>query len=99
MLVVPFLVMLILFADTLRDDNVQEFDTRWDENLLSMTRTPPADILESLYKLRIGESDQPKNRIGIEGHGNSSEDFDAQLAKVENNGEKNKRSETSTAKC
>ena len=26
-----------LFSSTLRDDHVQEFDTRWDENLLSMT--------------------------------------------------------------
>ena len=30
-----------LFSTTLRSDNVQEFDTRWDENLLSMTRIPP----------------------------------------------------------
>ena len=27
-----------LFSVTLRDDNVQEFDTRWDEVLLSMTK-------------------------------------------------------------
>ena len=27
-----------LFSVTLRDDNVQEFDTRWDEVLLSMSK-------------------------------------------------------------
>ena len=47
-----------LFSVTLRDGNIQEFDTRWDEVLLSMSKVPPDDILESLYKLRISESDQ-----------------------------------------
>ena len=47
-----------LFTITLRNDDVQEFDTRWDEILSSMTRIPPDDILESLYKLRIREPDQ-----------------------------------------
>ena len=27
-----------LFSTTFRNDNVQEFDTRWDENLLSITK-------------------------------------------------------------
>ena len=49
-----------LFSVTLRDDNIQEFDTRWDEVLLSMSKIPSDDILESLYKLRIRESDQVK---------------------------------------
>ena len=44
-----------LFSVTLRDDNVQEFDTRWDEVLLSMSQIPSDDIFESLYKLRIHE--------------------------------------------
>ena len=43
-----------------RNDDVQEFDTRWDEILLSMTKIPSDDILESLYTLRIRESDQLK---------------------------------------
>ena len=49
-----------LFTITLRNDDVQEFDTRWDEILLSLTKIPPDDVLESLYKLRIRESDQLK---------------------------------------
>ena len=42
-----------LFTVALRNDNVQEFDTKWDEILLSMTRIPSEDILEILYILRI----------------------------------------------
>ena len=40
-----------LFCVNLRDDNVQEFDTGWDEVLLLMSKIPSDDILESLYKL------------------------------------------------
>ena len=36
------------FSVSLRDDNIQEFDTRWDEVLLSMSKIPSDDILESL---------------------------------------------------
>ena len=32
---------LDLFSITHRNDNVQKFDTRWDEVLLSMTKLPP----------------------------------------------------------
>ena len=41
-----------LFSINVRNDDVQEFDTRWDEILLSMSKIPPDDILESSYKLR-----------------------------------------------
>ena len=42
-----------LFTVALRNDNIQEFDTRWNEILLSTEQFPPDDILESLYNLRI----------------------------------------------
>ena len=42
-----------LFTVVLRNDDIQEFDSKWDEILLSMTKIPPDDILEGLYKLRI----------------------------------------------
>ena len=48
------------FSVTLRNDNIQEFDTEWDEILSSMTKIPSDDVLESLYKLRIRHSDQLK---------------------------------------
>ena len=56
-----------LFSITLHNDDVQECDTRWDEYLFSMTKIPPDDVLESLYKLRIRESDQPKTVLELYG--------------------------------
>ena len=48
------------FKVVLRDDYIEEFDTKWDEILLSMTKIPSDDILESLYKLRIRGSEKLK---------------------------------------
>ena len=42
-----------LFTVVLRNDDIQEFDSKWDEMLLPMTHIPSDDILEGLYKLRI----------------------------------------------
>ena len=54
-----------LFTVVLRNDNhSQEFDSKWDGNLLSMTKIPHDEILEGLYKLRIRESEK-LDRIGI----------------------------------
>ena len=53
------------FSVTLHDDEIQEFDTRWDEVLLSMSKVPSDDILESLYKLRTRESAQLKNLLEL----------------------------------
>ena len=47
-----------LFSITHRNDDIQEFDTKWDEVLLSMSKIPSDDVLESLCKLRIRESAQ-----------------------------------------
>ena len=47
-----------LFTIGLRNDDSQEFDSKWDGILLSMTKIPPDDILEGLYKLRIRESEK-----------------------------------------
>ena len=41
-----------LFTIVLRNDDIQEFDSKSDGILLSMTKIPPDDILEGLYKLR-----------------------------------------------
>ena len=43
----------------------QEFDSKWDGILLSMTKIPPDDILEGLYKLRIRESDKLKTVLEL----------------------------------
>ena len=83
-----------LFSVTLRDDNAQEFDTIWDEVLLSMTKNPSDDILESLCKLKIRESDQLKTVLEFVRHGDSSGDIGSQLTEVECHGEEEYRSET-----
>ena len=49
-----------LFTIGLRSDDKQEFDSKWDGILLSMTQIPSDDILEGLYKLRIRESEKLK---------------------------------------
>ena len=54
-----------LFTITFRNDDVQEFDTIWDEILLSMTKIPLDDVLESLYRLRVCEFDQLKTVLDL----------------------------------
>ena len=51
----PVLDCSDLFRVTLQGDDVQDFDMRWDDVLLSI-RYP--HVLESVYKMRIRESDQ-----------------------------------------
>ena len=54
-----------LFTVGLRNDDNQEFDSKWDGILLSMTKIPPDDILERLYKLRIRESEKRKTVLEL----------------------------------
>ena len=87
-----------LFSITLRDDIVQEFDTRWDEVLLSMSKIPSDDILENLYKMRIRESDQLKTLLELHDMEIHQRISMGQLSQVEDDGEKKYRSETPIAK-
>ena len=54
-----------LFTISLRNDDIQEFDSKWDGILLSMTKIPPDDILEGLYKVRIRESEKLKTVLEL----------------------------------
>ena len=54
-----------LFTVGLRNDDIQEFDSKWEGILLSMTKIPPDDILEGLYKLRIRESEKLKTVLEL----------------------------------
>ena len=54
-----------LFTISLRNDDIQEFDSKWDGILLSMTKIPSDDILEGLYKLRIRESEKLKTVLEL----------------------------------
>ena len=42
-----------LFTIVLRNDDIQEFDSKWDGKLLSLTKIPHDDFLDGLYKLII----------------------------------------------
>ena len=54
-----------LFTDSLRNDDVQEFDSKWDGIILSMTKIPSDDILEGLHKLTILESEKLKTVLEL----------------------------------
>ena len=54
-----------LFSFVLRNGDIQEFDQKWNEILLSMTQITSDDILESLYKLRIRESEKLKTVLEL----------------------------------
>ena len=54
-----------LFTVVLRHDDIQEFDSKWDGILLSMTQIPSDDILAGLYKVRIRESEKLKTVLEL----------------------------------
>ena len=53
------------FTIVLRTDDIQEFDSKWNGIVSSMTKIPSDDILESLFKSRIRESAQLKTVFGM----------------------------------
>ena len=87
-----------LFSVTLHDDNVQEFDTKWNEVLLPMSKIPSDDVLERLYKLRIRESAQLKTVGELYNTKIHQKISMPNLAEIEDNGEKEKRPETPITK-
>ena len=48
-----------------QNEDIQAFDSKWDGILLSMTKIPPDDFLESLYKPRIRESEKLKTVLEL----------------------------------
>ena len=50
-----------LFHIIVHRDDVRKIDFGWDEVLLSVNRVPSDEILDSLYQMRIRESDQLKS--------------------------------------
>ena len=60
-----------LFSIALRNDDIQEFDSKWDGILLSMTKIPHDDILEGLFKLRIRVSEKLKTVLELYDSGDS----------------------------
>ena len=54
-----------LFTISLRNDDIQEFDSKLDGIVLCVTKIPPDDILEGLHKLRIRESEKLKTLLEL----------------------------------
>ena len=54
-----------LFTIALRNDDLQEFNSKWEGIQLSVTKIPSDDILEGLYKLRIRESEKLKTVLEL----------------------------------
>ena len=53
-----------LFTIVLRNDDIQEFDSKWD-GILVYDENPHDDILEGLYKLGIRESEKFKTVLEL----------------------------------
>ena len=75
----------------LRNDDIQEFDSKWDGIFLSMTTIPPDDIWKGLYKLRPRESEKLKTVLELYDPGDSSEEHSTWLSQIEDDGKKKHR--------
>ena len=80
-----------LFTIAVRNGDIQEFDSKWDGILLSMTKIPPDDILEGLYKLRIRESDKLKTVLELYDLETHQREVRTWLSQIESYGEKKYR--------
>ena len=58
-------------------------------------KIPPDDILEGLYNLRLRESGETQDRIGIVWPGDPSEESWTWLSQIENDGEEKYRARNS----
>ena len=54
-----------LFIIRSQKDDVQDFDVRWDQALLSASETPIEMVLEGLYKSKLQDSGQLQTVIGF----------------------------------
>ena len=54
-----------LFNVSLHGENIQDFETRWDQALLSASEVPKQNVLESVYKMKIRESVQVQTVLAI----------------------------------
>ena len=57
-----------LFSVTLQNDDVQDFDVRWDQALLSASDMPSDVILEGLYKSKLQDSVQFQTVLALYDH-------------------------------
>ena len=71
-----------LFSVTLRDDRIQEFVSRWDEVLSSMSKNSIRWNLGKSVQTENTWAWSTQNRLRIVRHGDSSEDVGSKLSKV-----------------
>ena len=84
-----------LFTISLRNDDIQEFDSKWDGILLSMTKIPHDGILEGLYKVRIRESEKLKTVLELYDLETYQKKLGPDYQRFENYGEKKCRARNS----
>ena len=80
-----------LFTISLRNDVIQEFDSKWDGILLSMTQIRSYVILESLYKLRIRGSEKIKTVLELYDLEIHQKKLGPDYHRLKNHGEKKNR--------
>ena len=61
----PYRVLPDLFFLHSRNDDVQEFDARWDQTLLAASEIPTENVLEGLYKLKKQDSVQLQTALAM----------------------------------
>ena len=54
-----------LFSIRLQNDDVQDFDIRWDQALLSVSEMPSDVILKGLYKSKLQDSAQLQTVLAL----------------------------------
>ena len=54
-----------LFNIFLHDDDIQDFDTRWDQALLTASETPPENVLKVFYKMKVRGSVQRQRVLAM----------------------------------
>ena len=54
-----------MFTLSLQNDNVQDFDVRWDQALLSVSEIPSDVILEGLYKSKLEDPVQLQTVLAL----------------------------------
>ena len=75
-----------LFSICLQDDDVQDFDTRWDQILLGSSEMHPENVFECLYKKQITRFRTTSDSTCDVQPRTDSRSRGAELANVEENG-------------
>ena len=88
-----------LSQNKLENDNVQDFDTRWDEVWSAVTDRPTDSILESLYQIRVDESEELKYLLQVYAQETTVGDKKCDYCKIEVDGPKTSRAENQGFSC